>query len=122
MNFEGIHCFDTASVRFAFYPEGPAGPRVIAQISEETLRDEFGVREMGEGLLDACRRHFYVIEPTAIARYRAMPRALVTLTLEDFLQRRRTPTAAPAQVPLPAPTHAPKAAPAHKPRAALLHA
>ena len=110
MNFEGIYCFDTATVRFAFYPEGPAGPRVIAQISEETLHDEFGVREMGDGLLDACRKHFYVIEPTAIARYRAMPERPITLTLEDFLQRRRTPTAAP------------QAAPARAPRAALLHA
>jgi len=27
---EAIYCFDTATVRFAIYPDGPAGGRVIA--------------------------------------------------------------------------------------------
>lgn len=87
MNFEGIYCFDTASVRFAFYPDGPAGPRVLAQISEETLHDGFGVREVGDGLLDACRDHFDAIEPAAVARYRNGNGAgrSVTLTVEDFV-------------------------------------
>ncbi|MDP9600289.1 hypothetical protein EJP69_06255 [Variovorax gossypii] len=84
MNFEGIYCFDTASVRFAFYPDGPGGPRAIAQISEETLHDEFGVREIGEHLLDACQEHFNAIEPAAVARYRATPGRAITLTIEDF--------------------------------------
>ncbi|WP_295984069.1 hypothetical protein [uncultured Variovorax sp.] len=83
-NFEGIYCFDTASVRFAFYPDGPEGPRVLAQISEETLHDEFGVREMGERLLGACRDHFHAIEPAAVARYRATPDRAITLTFRDF--------------------------------------
>ncbi|MBB4225072.1 hypothetical protein ABL849_12375 [Variovorax sp. 375MFSha3.1] len=83
-NFEGIYCFDSASVRFAFYPDGPGGPRVLAQISEETLHDEFGVRVMGEHLLDACQEHFYAIEPAAIARYRATPGSAITLTIRDF--------------------------------------
>ncbi|RQO56599.1 hypothetical protein DBV14_10860 [Variovorax sp. KBW07] len=84
MEFEGIYCFDTATVRFAVYPDGPEGARIVAQISEETLHDEFGAREVGHQLLDACKRHFGVIAPAAIARYRASPRAPVTLTHEDF--------------------------------------
>lgn len=84
MNFEGIYCFDTASVRFAVYPEGPGGPRVIVQISEHTLHDGFGEREVGERLLDVCRRHFPVIEPAAIARWRAEPGRAITLTVDDF--------------------------------------
>ena len=86
MNFEGIYCFDTASVRFAFYPEGPDGPRVVAQISEETLHDEFGAREMGDGLLETCKRYFHVIEPVAIARYQAQAgqHGTITLTVDDF--------------------------------------
>ncbi|NVM91547.1 hypothetical protein [Variovorax sp. SG517] len=83
-NFEGIYCFDTASVRFAFYPDGPAGPRVLAQISEETLHDEFGVRAIGEQLLGACQEHFHTIEPAAVARYRARPGRAITLTIADF--------------------------------------
>lgn len=84
MNFEGIYCFDTATVRFAFYPEGPAGPRVLAQISEATLRDEFGARAAGERLLEVCGQHYGAIEPAAIARYRAAPGAPITLSVEDF--------------------------------------
>ncbi|MGJ7564153.1 hypothetical protein ACSFBM_09880 [Variovorax sp. GB1R11] len=84
MNFEGIYCFDTASVRFAVYPEGPGGARVIVQISEHTLHDGFGTREVGDRLLEVCRKHFQVIEPAAIARYRAAPRSPITLTLDDF--------------------------------------
>lgn len=84
MNFEGIYCFDTASVRFAVYPEGPGGPRVIAQISEHTLHDGLGVREVGERLLDACRKHYYALEPAVLARYRAAPRQPITLTTRDF--------------------------------------
>lgn len=84
MNFEGIYCFDTASVRFAFYPEGPAGPRVLAQISEETLHDEFGVLEIGDRLLDVCRDHFDAIEPAAVARYRGSAGRAIMLTIEDF--------------------------------------
>lgn len=84
MNFEGIYCFDSASVRFAFYPEGPGGPRVLAQISEETLHDGFGAREVGDRLLEVCRKHYQAIEPAAVARYRAAPRRPITLTLNDL--------------------------------------
>ncbi|MET3182055.1 hypothetical protein ABL840_24290 [Variovorax sp. NFACC27] len=92
VEFEGIYCFDTASVRFAIYPDGPDGARILAQISENTLHDEFGVREMGEQLTAACRKHFDAILPAAIARYRADPHQPVTLTHADF----RVSPAAPA--------------------------
>ncbi|MDH6169182.1 hypothetical protein M2282_004346 [Variovorax boronicumulans] len=88
MDFEGIYCFDTATVRFAVYPDGPGGVRVVGQISEETLHDKFGVREIGHSLLDACKKHFDTIGPVAIARYRAQPGRPITLTLDDFSVRR----------------------------------
>ncbi len=88
MDFEGIYCFDTASVRFAVYPDGPDGVRIVAQISEETLHDEFDAREVGDRLMDACKAHFDTILPAAIARYRANPRQPITLTHDDFFVRR----------------------------------
>jgi gamma-glutamyltranspeptidase len=88
MDFEGIYCFDTATVRFAVYPDGPEGARIVAQISENTLHDEFGAREVGDELLDACKKHFGVIAQAAIARYRADSRRPITLTHEDFGIRR----------------------------------
>jgi hypothetical protein len=88
MDFEGIYCFDTASVRFAVYPDGPDGARIVAQISEDTLHDEFGAQEVGDRLLDACKKHFDLIRPVAIARYRADPRGPILLTRDDFSGRR----------------------------------
>lgn len=84
MDFEGIYCFDTAAVRFAVYPDGPDGARILAQISEHTLHDEFGAREVGDQLLDACKKHFNVIEQAALARYRADPRKPILLIQGDF--------------------------------------
>lgn len=85
MDFEGIYCFDTASVRFAVYPDGPEGARIVAQISEDTLHDAFGAREIGEELIDACKANFGAMAAAAIARYRANPRQPVTLMPGDFV-------------------------------------
>jgi len=87
-DFEGIYCFDLASVRFAIYPDGPDGTRVLALISESTLHDEFDAREVGDELMLACRKHSDVIQAAAIARYRANPRKPITLTHADFPGRR----------------------------------
>jgi len=34
MTCEAIFCFDTATVRFAIYPDGFEGPRIVAQIAK----------------------------------------------------------------------------------------
>ena len=97
MDFEGIYCFDTASVRLAVYPDGPQGARVVAQISEDTLHDGFGTREVGNRLLDVCKRNFHAIELATVARYRANARqSVITLTLGDFTAQRSAPAAAAA--------------------------
>lgn len=88
MDFEGIYCFDTATVRFAIYPDGPDGVRVVGEISEDTLHDVFGAREVGDSLLDVCRKYFDAIQAAAIACYRADPRRPITLAVDDFPRRR----------------------------------
>ncbi|MBU1357969.1 MAG: hypothetical protein KKC79_05955 [Gammaproteobacteria bacterium] len=84
MNREAIYCFDTATVRFALYPSGPTGPRIIGQITEDALRDLFGARGGGDSLVAACRSNFDAIEAKALERYRAAPSSMVTLTTKDF--------------------------------------
>lgn len=84
MDFEGIYCFDTATVRVAVYPDGPQGPRIVAQVSEDTLHDALGVVEIGERMLEACKRHFDVVEAAAVERYRASPRQSITLGFDDL--------------------------------------
>ena len=70
MDFEGIYCFDTASVRFAFYPDGDDGARILGLISEQTLRDVCGARDgSSESLLATCRSHFSLIRDKAIELY-----------------------------------------------------
>ena len=85
MDFEGIYCFDTASVRFAFYPDGDDGARILGLISEQTLRDVCGARDgSGDSLLAICRSHFSLIRDKAIERYFADPSRAVVLTTGDF--------------------------------------
>lgn len=84
MNFEGIYCFDTATVKFAVYPDGPDGTRVLAQISQDVLHDALGAQEIGEQALQACQRHFDLIEAAAVARFRADPRGPIVLACGDF--------------------------------------
>ncbi|CAN7362298.1 hypothetical protein [Variovorax paradoxus] len=87
MDFEGIYCFDTAAVRFAIYPDGHDGARIIGQISEETLHDVFGTRDLGDRLLETCKAHFDAIGAAALKRYRTNPNQPIVLTVDDFSQR-----------------------------------
>ena len=84
MTREAIFCFDTATVRFAIYPDGHDGTRVIAQIGEDPLRDLFGASGDGETLLAAYDRHADRIDAMATARYRANPQQQILLQTTDF--------------------------------------
>ncbi|MDM0034035.1 hypothetical protein QTI33_18015 [Variovorax sp. J22P271] len=84
MNCEAIHCPDVGTVRFAIYPDGFDGPRIIAHISERALRECFGAHPDEPGLISACQANFGLIEAKALARYAARPGAAVLLAPADF--------------------------------------
>ena len=84
MNCEAIHCPDTQSVRFAIYPDGFDGPRIIARISEHALHSCFGAEDDPHSLVQACQAHFGLIEATALARHAAAPAVAVRLEAADF--------------------------------------
>lgn len=84
MKCEAIHCFDVATVRFAIYPDGYDGPRILAEISEDALRDLFGARGGGDSLVGACEANFDLIEAQALVRHRAAPLKAVKLCTSDF--------------------------------------
>lgn len=86
MKCEAIHCFDRATVRFAIYPEGLDGPRILVEISEDALRDIFGARGGPESLLAACQANFEVIETVAVDRHHLRPGAGICLEIADFSQ------------------------------------
>lgn len=81
---EAVHCFDRGTVRFAIYPEGFDGPRVLAEVSEDALRDVFGARGGPDSLLEACQANFKIIEETTVARHLRRPREPITLEIADF--------------------------------------
>ncbi|MEJ8858150.1 hypothetical protein WKW79_26520 [Variovorax robiniae] len=81
---EAIYCFDTAAVKFAIYPEGGNGPRIIAEIGEDPLRHHFGATGGGDSLVEAFVSHAPEIRTRALKRYRAEPRKPVLLSSDDF--------------------------------------
>lgn len=80
-----IYWFDTATVRFAIYPEGAQGARVIAEIGENPLRDVFGARGGGDSLVTAYQAHSEMIDARAIERHRTAPGKPVRLEIDDFV-------------------------------------
>ncbi len=88
MRCEAIHCFDRATVQFAIYPDGLDGARIIAEISENALRDVFGASGGGDSLLQACNNHFTAIGAKALDAYRADSQGPISLDTSDFATER----------------------------------
>ena len=81
MYCEAIHCADTRTVRFAIYPDGLDGPRIMAHISEDALR---GLGDsLEEDLTQTCEANFDCIEAVALGRYREAPSNPILLGPED---------------------------------------
>ena len=85
MNCEAIHCPDTDSVRFAIYPDGFDGPRIMARIAGSALRRHFGAAPAEASLIAACQQNFGLIEAQALDRYAAAPQIPVMLSPADFV-------------------------------------
>lgn len=84
MSCEAIHCTDTATIRYAIYPDGLDGPRVIAHVSDMALCELFGADGSEASLLEACKNHFNQIEAKALERYRETPFDFVLLETADL--------------------------------------
>lgn len=84
MNCEAIHCADTKTIRFAIYPDGLDGPRIMAHVSEAALRDLCEDQDQDSDLTLACEAHFSCIEAKALERYRAAPSVPILLEPADL--------------------------------------
>lgn len=84
MSPDATYCFDRAIVLLAIYPDGTSGPRVVAQITEDALRDVFGAQDGAEGLVQACLDHIEAIEKVAKEHYLRKPTSPVELSTNDF--------------------------------------
>ena len=79
-----LHCFDRATVRFAVYPDGTDGPRVLAEISEDTLRAAFGVHGGPDSLVQACDANYPLLEKMAVYRFHQDPGNAILLSWSDL--------------------------------------
>jgi hypothetical protein len=84
MRQEAIYCYDLASVRFAIYPDGPDGARLLAEITEQALRYLFGARGDSDALLRAYAASATLIDAAAVRQYRAAPQSPIRLDVADF--------------------------------------
>ena len=84
MTSEAVHCAATGSVRFAIYPDGDDGARIIARVTREALCDLFGATPHGDAMVHAYGRHADLIDACALARYRLDPSVAVVLATSDF--------------------------------------
>lgn len=84
MRCEALHCFDRATVQFAVYPDGGDGPRVLAEVSEDALRDVFGARGGPQSLVQACEQNFETLEKIVVRRFRDDPSKPIRLSANDL--------------------------------------
>ena len=84
MNCEAIHCADTKTIRFAIYPDGLDGPRIMAHVSEAALRDLCDNTDPDPDLTLTCEAYFDCIEAKALERYRAAPSVPILLGPADL--------------------------------------
>lgn len=84
MNCEAIHCADTKTIRFAIYPDGLDGPRIMAHVSEAALRDLCENPDPDPDLTRTCEAYFACIEAKALERYRAAPSVPIVLGSADL--------------------------------------
>lgn len=84
MNCEAIHCAETKTVRFAIYPDGLDGPRIMAHVSDAALRDLCESPDEDLDLPGTCEAYFDCIEAKALERYRAAPSIPIVLGPADL--------------------------------------
>jgi len=84
MSSEAVYCAATGSVRFAIYPDGDDGARIIARVTRDALCDLFGATPHGDAMVNAYARHADLIDACALARYRLDPLLAVVLVTADF--------------------------------------
>jgi len=84
MNCEAIHCPDTKTIRFAIYPDGLDGPRIMAHVSEAALRGLCAGPDPPPDLTATCEAYFACIEAKALEHYRAEPSLPILLGPADL--------------------------------------
>jgi hypothetical protein len=81
---EAVYIGLSSSVRFAIYPEGLDGPRILVEISAQALETLFGADHFPESHVAACCLHFHRIQQVAVRHHQSNPLEAVMLEAKDF--------------------------------------
>lgn len=81
---QAVYRADRDVVRFAFYPDGDDGPRILGEVSGAALRERLGAGTGAEALVEACNANFDVIDALAVECFRRRPQGPIVLGTFDF--------------------------------------
>lgn len=84
MPTEAIYVPAHKTVRFAIYPEGFEGPRILAEISEDALKNYFGASDSALEIVQSYRYNFAKIQAIALKKYALSPSSFILIKEEDF--------------------------------------
>ncbi len=84
MACEATYLDETATVKFAVYPDGFDGPRILAEISADALRTRFCGHGQGSDMVLTYLHHSDMIDDQAVRRFRGAPSQPVLLDSHDF--------------------------------------
>ena len=84
MKCEAVHCQDRRTVRFAVYPDGFEGPRILAEVTEEFLWAMSGRHMDSDALVRVCEQNFESLERLVIRRFRLDPRQRMLVGVKDL--------------------------------------
>ena len=84
MASEATYTSETRTLKFAIYPDGFDGPRILAVIAADVMHERFGAQEGSSAMVTAYESSRELIDAEALGRYRDDPSTPVELTSRDF--------------------------------------
>jgi hypothetical protein len=86
MPTESVYLSVHKTVRFAIYPAGMEGPRILAEVSKEALKTHCGASESPGEIVASYQANFGKIQMMALEKYANSPSAFILIDEEDFKQ------------------------------------
>lgn len=84
MPTEAIYLPVSKTVRFAIYPDGQDGPRILAEITERILCERYGASESARNLVERYQSNFMEIQTMALKLYAQSPSTSIVLDKENI--------------------------------------
>jgi hypothetical protein len=84
MPTEAIYLFARKTVRFAIYPDGLEGPRILAEVSEDALKKYCCASNSEIEIVASYRANYIKIHMLALEKYKRSPSTFILVDEEDM--------------------------------------